>query len=454
MDSFSQGEALHSQSLNISDIPRSILHKILSLNYILSNTSLSLVHHYERIQSATWRERAAKDSPGSMTITDNQSQIGFRAIGWGSCGVVYELHGTSDVFKRAKKEYLAKECRLWNDLIMHKTVEEAFARYVEQGGHPPIIHVPRCSGYISKEDKAWWAVHEHLFPKDVRFPEDLLRSERIPPVHLVARLALINQYCPEELKIEAMLQDSNKDCLIRPYLGHRRDSTVRVKEKVYVFGLRNFNLCLDQMEDLGLNIAEYAVAMADALAIMHWQAQIDAHGVQFVLGGAPCFAKEPLAAVAELKELKKGSSTHVNPLQSQAAATHMWMFDFNQCQPMSMDENGMDGAVKRFFDNGPYYPRPLAATGSADALLWLKFAKRYLSTSEGIIEANQESRIESRIMPYRFIEKVTHAMHIRLGRKAEAAKTKQSEMYSEYEAASEKAEAKATPETECAEEQS
>ena len=67
---------------------------------------------------------------------------------------------------------------------MQRTVEEAFIRYVAQGGHPLIGHVPRCSGYISKEDKGWWAVHERLFPKDCRFPEGVLRSKRIPPVHL------------------------------------------------------------------------------------------------------------------------------------------------------------------------------------------------------------------------------------------------------------------------------
>lgn len=442
MDSFSQGQATYSQSLDISDTPQSILRNILSLKCIMSDASLSLVQHYERLRSAAWRERAVKKSPSSTPLTECHSQLGLRAIGWGSCGTVYEQHGTSDVLKRAIiTRALARNCHLWNDFIVHRTVEEAFARFVEQGGHPSIVHVPRCSGYISKEDKRWWAVHERLFPQDWREPEDLLRSERIPPVHLVARHALIDQFCPEGLKVEAMLQDSNKDCLIRLYLGKRRHSTVRVKDEVDYFGLRDFKLCLDQMEDLGLDTLDYALPMADALAIMHWKARIDAADVEFVLGGAPCLAQEPLPAVAELKKLKEGSSTYVDPVQSQAAATHMWLLDFNQCQPISMDENGVDQAVKRFFDNDPYYPRPLAATGSTDDWLWKSFARRYLETSGSIIGADQECRIECRILPYRFIEKVTQAMHIRLKRKAEAAK--QSEVYSEYEAATEKA----TPET-------
>ncbi|KAL2129185.1 hypothetical protein VTI74DRAFT_8113 [Chaetomium olivicolor] len=37
------------------------------------------------------------------------------------------------------------------------------------------------------------------------------------------------------------------------------------------------------MEQLGLPIEEDALAMADALAFMHWEAKIDANDVEFVL---------------------------------------------------------------------------------------------------------------------------------------------------------------------------
>jgi hypothetical protein len=53
------------------------------------------------------------------------------------------------------------------------------------------------------------------------------------------------------------------------------------------FSLRNFCLFLDQIEDLALDPSEYAEAMADALAIMHWSAGIDANDVEFVLGSLP-----------------------------------------------------------------------------------------------------------------------------------------------------------------------
>ena len=235
------------------------------------------MHHYESMRSVAWYERATNDRPRSINVTECHSQLGLWASGWGSCGVIYARHGTSHVLKRAiNNGGLEKNCRLWNDFIIHRTVEEAFARFVEQGGNLLRIHVPRCSGYISKHHKRWWAVHERWFPKDCRCPENLLRSERIPPVHLVARYALIDQYCPEGLKVDATLQDSNKDCLIRLYLGRRRRSTVRVKKTVDYFGLRNSELCLDRMEDLGVDTLNYALPMADALAVMHWETRIDA----------------------------------------------------------------------------------------------------------------------------------------------------------------------------------
>jgi hypothetical protein len=35
----------------------------------------------------------------------------------------------------------------------------------------------------------------------------------------------------------------------------------------------------------------------------------------------------------------------------------MWLLDFNRCHMISMDEKGVEQAVKAFFRNGPYYSR-------------------------------------------------------------------------------------------------
>ncbi len=83
---------------------------------------------------------------------------------------------------------------------MHRTIEEAFLQYNAQGVHPfmhtPIVHVPGCSGYISKKKRENIG-GQSIAPKRLPLspsPEDVLRSERIPPIHLAARHVVTNQY--------------------------------------------------------------------------------------------------------------------------------------------------------------------------------------------------------------------------------------------------------------------
>ena len=58
-----------------------------------------------------------------------------------------------------------------------------------------------------------------------------------------------------------------------------------------------------EVEDLRLDTSHCALQVADSLAILHWDARTDAADVEFILGGAPCLAQEPLPAVARLKRL-------------------------------------------------------------------------------------------------------------------------------------------------------
>lgn len=114
----------------------------------------------------------------------------------------------------------------------------------------------------------------------------------------------------------------------------------------------------------------------------------------------------------------------------------MWLLDFNQCQSMSMDLDAVDQAVKRFFDDDPYYPRP-AARGSTDEGVGKHLQRGTWRLVEQFIAAHRKCLH----LPNSFIGKVVETMHIRLERIAEAAK--RSDRYSEYQAATEKA----TPET-------
>lgn len=118
----------------------------------------------------------------------------------------------------------------------------------------PRFHAPRLHSYMSRNDRLCWSAHAQIFPDGDRTPEDLLLCERIIPIHLVARHALIDRYCSEELKAGARLQDSNDNCQVRLYLGKRRDLVSRLRPRRF-FGLRNFSLCLDQVQELGLDTA-------------------------------------------------------------------------------------------------------------------------------------------------------------------------------------------------------
>ena len=97
--------------------------------------------------------------------------------------------------------------------------------------------------------------------------------------------------------------------------------------------------------------------------------------------------------------------------------THTWLLDFSQCQPISMDETGIDQAVKRFMDNDPYFPRPFMPLGGIDGDLWTFFQKAYIRVSSRILAGSEWDT-----PPLLFIAKLVRAVHERLDRKAEAAK--------------------------------
>ena len=107
--------------------------------------------------------------------------------------------------------------------------------------------------------------------------------------------------------------------------------------------------------------------MAEALAIMHWGAQIDANNVEFVL--APPRLKHP----------------HSLTFQSDYLGVHcMWVLDFDCCRSISVNEAGVEQACTTFFKNDPFYPRP--GTGeAADEDLWTVFKKRFVQPSMRVL---------------------------------------------------------------------
>jgi hypothetical protein len=134
------------------------------------------------------------------------------------------------------------------------------------------------------------------------------------------REALIQNFCPLEYQQEIMADPANRHCLIRLYLGRRKDRTGH--SRLRAFKLQNFPLHLNQITELGIpleRIHDYAVALADALAYLHWAAKVDANDVELVLapprayGSAssyPHFGRREFSS-AMLVGMSSGSSTSI-----------------------------------------------------------------------------------------------------------------------------------------------
>lgn len=330
------------ETLRENDSVDTKLHKMLSVKSVVSNATSSFVE----------AQQEAALNPGNRD---------FRLIGFGMCGFVFEIPGQPRILKKAIVAD-ATELNLKNDSKMHAIVSNSFARQ----SHLKIdVHVPQHFTFIPKEDKSWWAADGERFPVGGhRVPNDILVAERIFPLPKVVRELLIERYCPEQIRSRAKEDMTNKDCLVRLYLGRRQVPNARPSR---FFTLRNLKLYLNHMEDLHLEVCTFAFAMADALAVMHWDAHIDARDVEFVLGSAPTNSPSPHTTTQTYNFLRR--------------SVHLWLLDFNQCREFSPDDEGIEQCVTAFFINDPYYPRPQ----NGQDYLWEAFRERYLHSSKKIV---------------------------------------------------------------------
>ncbi|KAK0609631.1 hypothetical protein DIS24_g12301 [Lasiodiplodia hormozganensis] len=338
----------------------------------------------------------------------------YRLIGWGACGAIYAKDGSSHVLKLAKTDDL----QLWNDYLMHTRLWEALAQVPDISGD---VRVPEPTFYVPKDEQGWWAKRLPMFPTQdiaVHLPTAVLCTERIHALPILVRHKLIEKFCAPRNRRKALQSPGNKDCLVRVYLGSRGG-----KSNSLFFSLRNFKLHLNQMLELEMNTFELAGCMAGALAAMHWKAKIDARDVEFVLGTAPiAYPAKPLTSV-ELANMELNTYTEMRVftgLSYVQRTTHLWVLDFNQCQPISMDEAGVSQAVEAYMINDPYYPRPPVEDDDGhDSRLWSTFAIRYVRISDQILRKNPELRSFPRL----FINKVMEEQAEKVKRQEKLAAT-------------------------------
>lgn len=322
----------------------------------------------------------------------------YRVIGIGTCGTVFEIPGTEFAIKKGSDTEA-----MWKDFLLTNRVHNAIAdtREVLQDAFPEttIPKTPRCDEFYLPGQKQYWAANLKQFPMSHREIGAAFKVDRIPSLSKSIREALIAKYFDEsdEIQEEAKNDGENKHCLIRVYLGE--NETERQQSTCYD-SLFNFPMRLNMIEDLDMDQFALATEMAIALAVIHWQAQVDGMDTEFVLGSAAvetprrAYTIEPCISVLPPPE-------DVNQLDFTNRSVHLWVLDFDKASPITLTTTDVDTKlVPAFLGNDPYYPRP-----DVDAELWEEFCTAYLKASQLILEGKQK---EAPVMalPQRFLDQV------------------------------------------------
>ena len=150
----------------------------------------------------------------------------LRRIGAGFCGTVWAAGDHGPAFKR---EDGGPDRSLLNDYNMHQHLQDHKSSMTQ-------IQIPICYKLLTPSSE-WWHDNLDRFPRGYE-PCNMIHAQRIPPISENARRLITEPYCPPQLVSEIMDSDTNRDCLVRPYLGRRRHHTQRAS-RFQAFSLRN-----------------------------------------------------------------------------------------------------------------------------------------------------------------------------------------------------------------------
>ncbi|KAI1258402.1 zinc finger protein-domain-containing protein [Xylariaceae sp. FL1019] len=299
----------------------------------------------------------------------------FTKIGAGSCGAIFAQECKSHVLKLAK----SSDFDLWNDYQKHTLISEKLYKFRAS------MKIPKCYFYIPKDDAKFFDANPTLCEAArtvCNMPTEILVTQRIIPLPSRTRRLLIDKFCSDRIKAKALEDPANKDCLVRVYLG-----SMQGKSGGMFFSLRNFKLHLNQMIDLGLDIFTMAQQVAESLAIMHWAARTDARDVEFVLGSSTI--KHPAQSFTSEELCRIPPGTYTGPVSRNVEdffhrKTDLWVLDFNQVKPITMDDTGVEQAVLAAKINDPYIPKPSRAS-KTESGLWNHFVRCYVEVADSIL---------------------------------------------------------------------
>ncbi|KAK3372689.1 hypothetical protein B0H63DRAFT_527516 [Podospora didyma] len=253
----------------------------------------------------------------------------FRQMGAGACGVIFVPKDGCEgkVIKIAKKpDYFATE--LSNEWEMHNRIAAQFGKVIFD------VRIPQCFYYHRKD---YYCFLQHC------------------QASLARGFGPIERFWDPDSKQQALDDLDNKDCLVRVYLGSMEGgkSQSQDQEGAEIFSLRDFEMHLDQMAELDLNIVGMARRIGMSLAMMHWMARADACGVEFVL-----------SSPATLPNLALAVDFNKEPASGPRPPAQMWILDFNQVREITLDDEGVKLAVEAVELNGPSFPKPPMRSGS------------------------------------------------------------------------------------------
>lgn len=400
--------ARHSKSCKMAGLPS-------------AHTALHLTDGPSQLADTKSGQEPAGAVPG--LLGPQEREPGYRKIGFGQCGVVFQKTWANHVVKIARRGY---DDSLWVDFTAHYRVLKALE--LSCPGQKMECRVPELYSYVPRSNQGWWSANIHLFPDDKEHPSFSLPamaliSEHIPPLPETFRDRLIHEYCPADLQATARSNPLNHDCLARVYLGKRREPGRPLAPN---FTLRNFNLHLDQMLHLGLNLISLARDMGEALAFIHWAARIDGYDIEFVLGSNRQRLngddRPVLGGIEDVSEL--APHTDIDSIVRTrlfAPDIRLWVLGFNLCtfqwkdlsqgqEQYGISESQWTDAIvgqleTAFFLNDPYYPLPPTRDNETpeEQDIWSTFARTYLEVAAHILEHEEELL---RGLPRRFIAAV------------------------------------------------
>lgn len=324
------------------------------------------------------------------TAAQAQTSQTFRKIGAGACGAIFAQDGKPVVLKLAKSD---DPSEMWNDYGMHLRVSKAFERYIIDQ-----VRVPGCYFFVPPTNQGFF---EHcpglaeVARNICNFPTHVLVTERIHPLPSKTRNLLIDKYCAPRIREKARTDAANKDCLVRVYLG-----SMRGKTGAMFFSLRNFKLHLNQVLELQLDVEALAHRMGIVLAVMHWAARTDARDVEFLLGS---LKKRPVVDFDKIEPYSYTRPPSGRVKDFYCRTTELFVLDFNQARPITLDDKGVALAVEAWQLNDPYYPRPPCRCETPiQHTIWKAFATCYLRVSHTILseEVGEENASD---LPLKFL---------------------------------------------------